>query len=254
MPFSATLDDFASALNAPASPPPANTRGREGAPDAKRFSVYRNNVAASLIQAMEARFPVVRRLVGDEFFRGLARAYTARHKPATAVIIHYGAGFADFIAAFEPARDLPYLADVARLENAWVEAYHSAEAAPLTLEALAEIDPAHFAELKFAFHPAVRLLRSDHPAGSIWAGHQGGGEVIAPKDWIGEATLIARPHADVLVRILPPSGYESAAALRSGATLGEAHVATQRDDFDAGAHLVGLIEAGAIVRVSTGGK
>ena len=251
MRFSETLDSFAAALNAPASPPPAQTLGREGAPDARRFAVYRNNVAVSLIAAMEARFPVVRRLVGDEFFRGLARAYTARHKPQTAVLIHYGAGFADFIAAFEPARDLPYLADVARLENAWVEASHSAEAEPADLTALARIDPEQFTELTFAFHPAVQLLKSDHPAGSIWAGHQGAGAASAPANWISEATLVTRPHADVLVRILPPSGYEFAVALKSGATLAEAHAAARRDGFDAGAHLVGLIEAGAITNIRT---
>ena len=251
MPFSATLDAFADALNTPTAAAPAMTRGREGAPDARRFSVYRNNVAASLIAAMEARFPVVRQLVGDAFFRGLARAYTARHKPTSPVIIRYGAGFADFVAAFEPAKDLPYLADVARLENAWVEAYHATEAEPLALCALAQIDPAQFAELKFAFHPAVRLLTSKHPAGSIWAGHQGAGEAQAPANWVGEATLITRPHADVLVRILPPSGYEFAVALRSGATLAEAHVAARRDEFDAGVHLVGLIEAGALTGILT---
>lgn len=245
--FEAAISAFARALTDPAAPPPEALSGSHP----RGFAVYRNNVAVSLIAAMEARFPVVRRLVGDEFFRGLARAYTARHKPQTAVLIHYGAGFADFIAAFEPARDLPYLADVARLENAWVEAYHSAEAEPADLTALARIDPQQFTELTFAFHPAVQLLKSDHPAGSIWAGHQGAGEATPPANWIGEATLITRPHADVLVRIVPPSGYEFAVALKSGATLAEAHAAARRDDFDAGAHLVGLIEAGAITNIRT---
>ncbi len=246
MPFNATIDAFAAALGSPSSPPPGDTHGREGVPDARRFSVYRNNVAVSLIGAMEARFPVTHRLVGDEFFRAMARAYTARHKPASAVIIHYGAGFADFIATFEPAQDVPYLADVARFENAWVEAYHSAEAEPLEFTALAAIDPERVIDLRFAFHPAVRLLRSQFPVGSIWAGHQGGGEVTRPREWVGEATLITRPDADVLVRILPPLGYEFAEALRSGATLAEAHARMQSDDFDPGAHLVGLIEAGAL--------
>ena len=249
MRFSATVDAFAAALNAPASPPPDDTYGREGVPDAKRFSVYRNNVAASLIGAMEARFPVTRRLVGEEFFRAMARAYTARHKPASAVIIHYGASFADFIAAFEPARVVAYLADVARFENAWVEAYHSAEAEPLGLTALAAINPERITGLRFAFHPAVRLLRSQFPVGSIWAGHQGGSDVTPPHEWIGEATLITRPDADVLVRILPLLGFEFAEALRSGATLGEAHTRIQNDDFDPGPHLVGLIEAGALTHI-----
>jgi len=249
VPFSATLDAFAAALNEPASPPPGQTLGREGVPDVKRFSVYRNNVAVSLISAMEARFPVTRRLVGEEFFRAMARSFTARHRPANAVIIHYGAGFADFIADFEPARDLPYLADVARLENAWVEAYHSADADPVSLCALAQIDPADFAALRFAPHPAARLLRSDHPVGSIWAAHQGEGEVTPPQKWEPEAMLVTRPQANVFVRVLPPSGFEFATALFSGASLAESYTAAQSEGFDAGAHLVGLIEAGAITQI-----
>ena len=48
------------------------------------------------------------------------------------------------------------------------------------------------------------------------------------------------------VRILPLGGYSFASALQNGATLGEAHAAVDIDGFDPGAHLVGLIEAGAI--------
>jgi hypothetical protein len=254
VPFSATLDAFAAALGEPTSPPPGETLGRQGRPDAKRFSVYRNNIAVSLIGAIEARFPVTRRLVGEDFFRAMARLFTARDKPANAVIIHYGAGFADFIAEFKPARELPYLADVARLENAWVEAYHAAEDAPLAVGALAQIEPERFAELRFDFHPATRLLDSNHPVGSIWAGHQGPNPVRPPQTWAGEATLVTRPHSDVLVRILPPHGFDFATALRWGATLSEAHAAAQSDGFDPGAHLVGLIEAGAITRILDQGK
>jgi hypothetical protein len=51
------------------------------------------------------------------------------------------------------------------------------------------------------------------------------------------------------VRILPIGGYFFAHVLQSGATLGEAHAATDIDGFDPGAHLVGLVEAGAISRL-----
>ena len=134
MRFEQTIDAFASALVDPMRAPPLQTMGREGAPDSRRFAVYRNNIAVSLIAAIEARYPVARRLVGDAFFRAMARAFVARSKPRSAVILHYGADFPDFIAEFEPARDIAYLADVARLENAWVDAYHSAEAEPLALD------------------------------------------------------------------------------------------------------------------------
>ena len=246
MPFEATLEAFVQALSDPASPPPPETLGREGRPDARRFAIYRNNVAVGLIAAIEARYPVVRRLVGDEFFRAMARAYVAGKKPRSAVLIHYGANFPDFIARFEPAIEIPYLADVARLENAWVEAYHSWDAAPLTLAALAAVDPAQFDALHFSPHPAARLLRFAHPAASIWAAHQGPGEPRPLEDWRAEDALVARPEADVTVRVLPPGGWAFATALFAGASLGEAAQAGEGEGFDPGSHLVGLIEAGAL--------
>jgi hypothetical protein len=187
--------------------------------------------------------------VGDEFFRAMARAFVAHNKPRSAVMLHYGSEFPDFIGRFGSAGGLPYLPDVARLENAWVDAYHSADDEPLTLAALAAVDPSRFGAIRFVFHPAARLLRSDHPAASIWAGHQGGEEVRPPEHWRGEETLITRPDAEVLVRILPAGGYAFADTLQRGATLGEAHSASDIEEFDPGGHLIGLIEAGAISRL-----
>ena len=84
MPFEATISAFAAALGEPSAAPPAMTRGRLGAPDARRFSVYRNNVAVGLIGALEARYPVSRRIAGDDVFRALARAFVRRPKAALA--------------------------------------------------------------------------------------------------------------------------------------------------------------------------
>jgi hypothetical protein len=248
VPFEQTIDSFARALVDASRAPPPETIGRAGAPDARRFAIYRNNIAVSLIAALEARYPVARRLVGEDFFRAMARAFVTRNKPRSAVLLHYGADFPDFAAGFAPARELAYLPDVARLENAWVEAYHSAEDEPADISALADVDPARLGDLRAAFHPAAKLLCSDHPAASIWSGHQREGDVRPPQHWRGEETLVTRPHADVLVRILPPGGYSFARLLQGGATLGEAHAAADSDGFDPGRHLVGLIEAGAISR------
>jgi len=250
MRFDAALSAFAEALADPAAPPPAFTHGRAGRPDAKRFSVYRNNVAVGLIGALEARFPVCRRLVGDDFFRAMARAFVRERKPASPVLLHYGVEFPDFVAGFEPARELPYLADVARLESAWVESYHALDAAPLTLAELAATPAEQLPHLKFAFHPAARALAFAHPAASIWAAHQGDGEPQAPETWAPEAALVARPEVDVCVRILPPGGFAFACALRDGANLGQAAEALAAEGLDPIPHLVGLVEAGALVPLS----
>ncbi len=243
MSFDATISAFAAALADPAAPPP----GVLDRPDARRFAVYRNNIAVGLIGSLEARFPVSRRLVGDGFFRAMAGAFVAAHKPQSAVMIAYGADFPAFVAAFPPAQKMPYLPDVAALENAWVEAYHSGEAAPLALAVLAQIAPERWETLRFTAHPAARLLRFATPAASLWAAHQGEGEPAAPEVWTAEDVLVTRPEADVLIRILPPGGYDLFAALREGATLGEAAEPMLARGEDPGAHLVGFISAGALV-------
>ncbi len=139
MPFETTISAFAAALSEPSAAPPAMTRGRLGAPDACRFSVYRNNVAVGLIGALEARYPASRRIAGEDLFRGIARAFVRVNKPNSPVMIAYGEDFPEFVAAHAGAD--PCLADVARLENAWVQAYHAADAAAATVGDLAALSP-----------------------------------------------------------------------------------------------------------------
>ena len=100
MSFETTVRAFAVALGEPSAPPPATTHGRIGAPDARRFAVYRNNVAVGLIGALEARYPVSRRIAGDDLFRAMARAFVRAHRPRTPVMIAYGGEFPEFVADY----------------------------------------------------------------------------------------------------------------------------------------------------------
>ena len=48
------------------------------------FAVYRNTVAKACIDALAANYPVVQRLVGDAWFRGMAAAYLQPSRRVTA--------------------------------------------------------------------------------------------------------------------------------------------------------------------------
>src|SRR5882757_1139597 len=85
-------------------------------PAAARLGVYRHHVFESLGTALAATFPTVQALVGPDFFRGLAHTFVGHALPSQPVLAEYGADFAAFIAGYDAARDLPYLADVARLD------------------------------------------------------------------------------------------------------------------------------------------
>ena len=88
---------FAAALLDAGLPPPPGLRAWNGSDPARRFGVYRNNVIVSLVGALGDTFPVVRRLVGDDFFDAMAGVHVRAHPPASPVLAHYGAGFADWL-------------------------------------------------------------------------------------------------------------------------------------------------------------
>lgn len=175
---------FAQALLAPEAQTPAIVNAASG-----RFNVYRNNYLITLRNALRSTFPAVERLVGEEFFAALACAFAERHPPRTPIMAQYGDAFAGFLECFEALADFPYLADVARLEYARVQAYHAADAIAFDLDSEAEatVALAHPGRL----HPSVRIIASAYPVHSIWQAQVDENEHSQP-DWQAETALIWR--------------------------------------------------------------
>ncbi|MDA7947138.1 MAG: putative DNA-binding domain-containing protein [Hyphomicrobiaceae bacterium] len=220
----------------------------------KRFGIYRNNVYVSLINVLEGRFPVVARLLGEEFFKATARVFVEHHPPASPVLMRYGGAFPEFLETFEPVSDLPWLPDVARLEWAWNLAYHAADRDPISPEALATIDPASADSLVFELHSAVQVVRSPYPVVTIWSENSKDrepGQIDAGAG--GEDGLIVRPGIAVDVRHLPPGGAAFITALSERKTLGSAaeRALAEDESFDLQANLGGLIGSGAVVALET---
>lgn len=237
---------FANALQDPKAAVPDDLRGRNGAPSPKRFAVYRNNVRVSLVEALMATFPATLMIVGEEFFRAAASVYVRQDPPDSPVLISYGSGFADFLAGFGPAAGLAYLPDVARVEIAWVQAYHAADRPTLASEALGALAPDRLMGARFDPHPSTRIIRSQFPIVTIWEMNRSGS--ASPVDMtVAEATLVTRPEMDVEVRRLPAGGPEFLSALVAGASLGEAagQALSDHPDFDLAGNISGMLEAGA---------
>lgn len=188
---------------------------------ARRLQVYRNNVFASLRGALEAVYPVVARLVGDDFFRFAAHDY-ARAVPSASGDIHdFGAEFPEFLGGLPQAQGLPYLSDVARLEWAYHRVFHAADHAPLDPRGLTAVPPERWGDLRLRLHPASRLLASPYPVLRIWEVNQPGfpGEpsvdLGAGASWV----LVVRPSETVEVRSLRPGEFALLAALAGDETL-----------------------------------
>jgi hypothetical protein len=243
---------FADALLNADRPVPRGITAHNAAVPARRFAVYRNNVVSGLRKALKSRFPVVEKIVGEEFFAAMARLFVTAQPPRSPLLATYGDSFPAFIAAFEPARGLPYLADVAQLEAARTRAYHAADAAPIDNSRLTALDSEIVERICIDMHPSAEIVRSSHPIVTIWAMNSGEQELAPIADWRGEDALVARPHLDVQVRRLPPGGAAFLLALAAGRPLGDAAEAALADDpdFDLTGNLAGLIGTGLVRNIA----
>lgn len=238
---------FAAALVDAAAPLPEGLVAPGGGPVGRRFAVHRATATLGSIAALTIRHPVLERLLGADTFADLARAFLRVDRPRTALLLDWGGALPDFVAAHPDLADWPWLADVARLEVAWNEAHHAAEAEPLDLAALAALGAEQVAASRFVLHPSLRLLGSPWAVADVWAAN---GEIdgVAPEpQWM----MVLRPQADVLVHPMGEAAFAFVSALACGATLSDAAAgAAEIDaDVDAGALVVDLVRRGAVVAV-----
>ncbi|MFD2183602.1 DNA-binding domain-containing protein [Rhodoplanes azumiensis] len=237
---------FAAALLDPDRPLPAEVTSHTARHPEKRFAVYRNNVTVSLIEALRTRFPATERIVGEAFFAAMARDFVRARPPRSPLLMRHGDDFPAFVRAFPPAAEMPWLADVVRLEAARTRAYHAADAAPLGLADFAAIGPDRLGTMQVKLHPSAEIVRAKSPVVTIWAMNSGEAP-LGPVDFdTVEDALVVRPHLTVVVLRLPPGAAGFLGALRENATIASALGAAlaEVETFDATTALALLIGSG----------
>lgn len=210
-----TQSDFIAAALDPTAPTPDGIIGADGQTTTKRFDVYRNNIIVGLKDAMESGFPAVHSLVGDAFFTAMCGEYVRTNPPHLPMMPEYGDTFADFIDGFAPAKTLPYLADVARLEYLMRCSYHAADSTPVTAKSLQ--DPL-LLTYKVQLSPALFTLKSAYPIVAIREAALGGNQAIGgPED-----VLITRAEYDPIALSFPAGSADIITALIAGHNLMDA--------------------------------
>jgi hypothetical protein len=189
---------------------------------ADRLDIYRNTFVTGLTKALRLSFPAVHRLVGDDFFAGMAPTFIAQEPPRAALLDEYGAAFPQFLSGFPAAASLAYLADVARLEWAVSRALHAPDVKPLDLARLQALPGGDQAGISFVPHPSVALLRLEFPADAIWRGVIGGDDAaLAAIDLKSSPVdlLVERRATSVEVSRLEAAAWRFAALLCMGWSL-----------------------------------
>ncbi len=207
------------------------------------MQVYRGNVFGNWSKALAGAYPIVRKIVGEEFFGGLAGEYARAHPSTSGDLNEYGAQLAGFVAAFPHTLDLPYLPDVARMEWLAHRAYYAADPAPFDFKTRLPENP------RVWLAPPCALLTSRWPLARIWTVHQDDYQGETTVDWedAGGAILVYRPRWKAMVRSLAPAEQRFIEAARDRATLGEALEAACADPaFDPSSALAHWAREGVV--------
>jgi hypothetical protein len=236
------------------APAPVAMRGAADRRQKSSLAVYRDNVIAALVNALAARYPVVRRMAGDESFRAVAHRFAMAEPPRSLVLLHYGETFPRFLRSLGQDASFEYLADIAELELAREKAYRAAAACPLGAQTLSALPMDRLDALRVTLHPSVSLVASRFPVVTIWEANQSDDGDGMIERWGAEAALVARPFAAVVVHRLPRGGHAFIAALLKGMTVAQAVEAgtAAAPAFDQTANLAMLVASNIVVGLVRG--
>jgi Putative DNA-binding domain len=196
--------------------------GTARVPVATRLSIYGDGYGSRLIEALEANFPVLSELLGEEDFQTLGAAYVRAYPSRFFSIRYYGHALADFLAAEARYANAPVLAELARWEWAMTEVFDAADAESIGPDELTRVSPEKWAELRFEWHPSIRRLALTWNAPQIWKAVSDGAEPpevtlsSGPVEW-----LLWRQELRTYFRSLRPAEVAAFEAARQGQPFGE---------------------------------
>lgn len=174
-----------------------------------RFSIYQNNIILTLIGVIRDTFPILSKLVGDEFLTLMAKEFIKTNHPKTGNLNEYGAEFPSFIGEFELAKSMPYLPDIARFEWLKNESYYAKDDIPLAPEKLQTLSEDQLSNLIMQPRHAVKIATSPWPILAI----RDFCETDNPNEQLslnqgGINILIHRPYLNVLVTEISDELYK----------------------------------------------
>ena len=216
--------------------------------DPARLGIYRGNLTSAWRRALASAYPLLRRVLGEQDFDALARAYGRAHPARDPDLNSFGAELVDVIG-LDGGR--PWLADLARLEWAVHESWYAPDAllpaAGAPLSVLSTLDPQQFEASRAVLHPSLRLLEAAWATAAFWLAADAGGE----PQWRPSHAAILRARWQVAVRETDAAEYAALARLANGDSFGAAFDAAFDLDEDApiAAWLDGWLKSGVVTGI-----
>jgi hypothetical protein len=222
--YAQTQQLFADALQSSTEPHPV-LEHFAGSSDShsRKLALYRGNLHAAWSNALDNAYPVLKTLVGNDFFAGLAIFYGKAMPSQAGDLTHFGERLGEFLRTFAPAADYPYFADLARLEWALHRAYYARDVVPWSIDQWMKVDSEQLLDATIQVHPACALVSSPYAITRIWQAHQGDSGIALPDD-VNQPShgLVVRERWRPTVLDMTPAAHALFDRLMAGRSLGDA--------------------------------
>lgn len=181
--------------------------------------VYHNNYYVSLTEALVITYPGIIKLVGQEFFEFICRKFIKQHPHQSGDLTLFGEQLNTYIENSPECKNLPYLADIAKLEWAFELAYHAKDVTSQDLSLLETTEPAAYSQLKFTINPGCFIVESNYPIFDIWK-FDGQDELDINAG--GQNVLIWKQDFEVLTEVVEADFINFLGKLQAGKNLEQA--------------------------------
>ncbi|AYZ01485.1 DNA-binding domain-containing protein [Burkholderia multivorans] len=221
----------------------------------ERVARYRARLWRTWHRVLACAYPVLRSLMGDDFFLTLSREYGIADPVRSGDLNRFGSRMAELLEAWPPTATCRHLADVARLEWLVHRACFAADATTRLPDPWAQCTRDTLAHCSVRLHPAVQLLHTSTRAADRWLAFHASGQAFDPDDvdrpqWM----IVARPQWMPEVIAVSRYAFAMLSDLRDGTTIGDAYDAALARDagFDFERNWQTWVEHGIIVAVDVG--
>lgn len=195
----------------------------EGDTNPAFLSVYRNGYLKTCTDALASSYPVVQSLVGEDYFRGVARAYVEAHPPTKGTLVGYGKDLAEFLRSRSDKHELVYLADAAAIDEAWLSSYFAEEVSALTAADIESMNSEGIdvSAVRVTLTPPTRLVSLDHHIAATWAllREQGALTQSIRLEEGGNVAMLWRLNGKIHIKELDPAESAFMSKLAETATL-----------------------------------
>lgn len=188
----------------------------------QQLAIYQTNMRSALQNTLAQIYPVCRKIVGENYFKQLARQYINEQPSKNANLNCYGENLSSLIKMQCQQRDeltdFSYLSDLAQLEWFYHALYYAAEGERFDLALFSQLSPEQQESCSFLLAPQLRFIKSEHPILSIWQMNQSE-ELPSSVPNKAENGCIFREHNQLKIIVIDDDIYQLLESIAAGHTL-----------------------------------